>query len=159
MHAVVWENLEEYLAGTLEPADQREIEAHLNACEDCREELNGIEEVSHLVGSLREESGPEEVEWQPSPGFYAGVVRQVQAQAGRPSFSGLFSLDFVFGRRLVFASLVMLAMLGTYLVTREAEYSTGPSPDAIMAEQNSPGFASAPGHDNMLVTLTAYEQH
>lgn len=155
MHAVVMENLEEYLAGTLEPVESREIEAHLSACENCREELNGIEEVSQLFVSLREEA-----EWQPSPGFYAGVVRQVeQQQSVRPSFAGLFSLDFVFGRRLVFASLLMLAMLGTYLVSREGEYSTGPSPDTVMAEQNSPTFDSAPGRDNMLVTLTAYEQH
>ncbi len=153
MHAVVMENLEEYLAGTLEPADQRQFEAHLSACEDCREELNEMREVSQLFGSLREEE-----EWQPSPGFYAGVVRQVEAQAVRPSFASLFSLDFVFGRRLVFASLVMLAVLGSYLVTRETSYPTGPSPETVMAEQNSPRFDSRPAQDNMLVTLTAYEQ-
>jgi hypothetical protein len=101
----------------------------------------------------------QEEEWQPSPGFYAAVVRRVEEQAVRPSFAGLFSLDFVFGRRLVFASLVMLAVLGSYLVTREGEYPGGPSPESVMAEQNSPSFDSAPGHDNMLVTMTAYEQH
>jgi anti-sigma factor RsiW len=154
MHAVVMENLEEYLAGTLEPVDRREIEAHLSACENCREEMSGIEDVSQLFVSLRQEE-----EWQPSPGFYAGVVRRVEEQAVRPSFASLFSLDFVFGRRLAFASLVMLAVLGTYLVTREAEYQGGPSPESVMAEQNSPSFDSAPGHDNMLVTMTAYEQH
>ncbi|HTX36410.1 MAG TPA: zf-HC2 domain-containing protein [Bryobacteraceae bacterium] len=154
MHAVVVENLEEYLAGTLEPADRRAIEAHLNACEDCREEMSEMREVSRLFVSLR----PEE-EWQPSPGFYAGVVRRVEEQVVRPSFASLFSLDFVFGRRLVFASLVMLAVLGSYLVTRETEYVPGPSPETVMAEQNSPSFDSGPGRDNMLVTMTAYEQH
>ena len=112
-----------------------------------------MREVSQLFGSLRQEE-----EWQPSPGFYAGVVRQVEAQAVRPSFASLFSLDFVFGRRLVFASLVMLAVLGSYLVTRETSYPTGPSPETVMAEQNSPRFDSRPAQDNMLVTLTAYEQ-
>jgi anti-sigma factor RsiW len=154
MHAVVMENLEEYLAGTLEPADRREIEAHLNACENCREEIDQMQEVSQLFVSLR----PEE-EWQPSPGFYAGVVGRVGEQAVRPSFASLFSLNFVFGRRLVFASLVILAVLGSYLVTRESEYTSGPSPETIMAEQNSPTFDSGPAHDNMLVTMTAYEQH
>jgi len=155
MHAVVVENLEEYLAGTLEPADRREIEAHLSACEACREEMNGMREVSDLFVSLR----VDREEWPPSTGFYAGVVRRVEAQAAPTSFANLFSLDFVFGRRLVFASLVMLAILGAYLVSRESEYSGGPSPETVMAEQNSPGFDGKPAHDNMLVTMTAYEQH
>jgi anti-sigma factor RsiW len=153
MHAVVMENLEEYLAGTLEPADRREIEAHLSACEDCREEMSEMQEVSRMFVSLR----PEE-EWQPSPAFYAGVVQRVGEQAVRPSLASLFSFDFAFGRRLVFASLLMLAVLGSYLVTRETQYSTGPSPETVMAEQNSPLFDSGSAHDNMLVTLTAYEQ-
>ena len=115
MHAVVMDNLEEYLAGTLEPVDQRQVEGHLSTCEACREEMSEMQEVSQLFVSLRSEE-----EWQPSPGFYAGVVRNVEAQAAPVSFASLFSLDFVFGRRLVFASLVMLALLGRYLVSRES---------------------------------------
>jgi anti-sigma factor RsiW len=155
MHAVVMENLEEYLAGTLEPADRREIEAHLSACQECREELHEMQEVSSLFASLRHED-----RWEPSPGFYAGVVGQVEQQV-KPSFAGLglFNLDFAFGRRLAFASLVMLAVMGSYLVSRETSYPAGPSPDTIMAEQNAPNFDSGPGHDKMLVTMTAYEQH
>jgi hypothetical protein len=34
----------------------------------------------------------------------------------------------------------------------------GPSPDTIMAQQESPAFDSAPAQDGMLATLTAYEQ-
>jgi anti-sigma factor RsiW len=159
MHAVVVENLEEYLAGTLEPADRREIEAHLNVCGSCREEVTEMREVSSLFVTLRAPEVDLE-EWQPSPGFYAGVARHVAAEAQPVSFfASLFSLDFVFGRRLVFASLVMLAILGTYLVSRESSYSGGPSPETVMAEENSPSFDLKPAHDNMLVTMTAYEQH
>jgi hypothetical protein len=50
-----------------------------------------------------------------------------------------------------------LAVLGSYLVTRETGYAGGPSPEAVMAQQNSPAFDSASAPDNMLVTLTAYE--
>ena len=153
MHAVVMENLEEYLAGTLEPADRREIEAHLSACEDCREEMSEMQEVSRMFVSLR----PEE-EWQPSPGFYAGVVDRLEVQVARPWLASWFSLDFVFGRRLAFAALVMFAVLGSYLVTRETSYPTGPSPASLMAQENSPQFDSGSGHDHMLVTMTAYEQ-
>jgi predicted anti-sigma-YlaC factor YlaD len=37
MHAVVMESLEEFLAGALDPATQREIETHLGTCQVCRE--------------------------------------------------------------------------------------------------------------------------
>ena len=153
MHAVVMDSLEEYLSGTLEPAVARTIEAHLGACNACREAVRSMQDVSQVFGSLRsDEAVP------PSAGFYAGVAQRVEALRPAPSFAGLLALDFVFGRRLVFASLMMLAVMGTYLVSREAEYPTGPSPEAVMAQQESPAFDSAPAQDNMLVTLTAYEQ-
>ena len=53
MHAVVMESLEEFLAGTLEPLERRAIEAHLGNCAACREELQGMEDLSLLFGSLR----------------------------------------------------------------------------------------------------------
>ena len=59
----------------------------------------------------------------------------------------------------MFASLLTLAALGSYFVSSEIEYQGGPSPEAVMAQQDSPTFESAPAQDNMLVTLTAYEQH
>lgn len=154
MHAVVMDSLEEYLSGTLEPAVERSIEAHLSTCKACREEVRSMQDVSQLFVSFRAEDAPV-----PSGGFFAGVMQRVEAQRPAPSFASLFALDFVFGRRLVFASLMMLAVLGTYLVSRETEYPTGPSPEAVMAQQESPAFDSAPAQDNMLVTLTAYEQH
>ena len=154
MHAVVMDSLEEYLSGTLEPAGQRKIEAHLSACKTCRQEVAEMQDVSLLFGSLRTEEALEP----PSAGFFAAVMQQVGELRPAPSFANLFTLDFAFGRRLVFASLVMLAVLGSYLVSREAEY-TGPGPEAVMAQEESPAFHAAAGPDNMLVTLTAYEQH
>jgi anti-sigma factor RsiW len=154
MHAVVMENLEEFLAGALEPAAQRVVKVHLSTCKMCREEIQIMQDVSQLFVSLRSD----EV-FDPSPGFFAGVRQQVDDRRAVPTFAGLFAMDFAFGRRLVFASLLTLAVLGTYLVSTEIEYPTGPSPEAVMAEQDSPTFESAPARDNMLVTLTAYEQH
>lgn len=155
MHAVLMDSLEEYLSGTLEPAELRVVEAHLSTCELCREEVLGMQQVSLLFGSLR----PEETV-SPSPQFYSRIVEQVQTSRRRPvpSFASFFALDFAFGRRLVFASLLTLAAFGTYLVTHEAGIARqGMSPDAVMAQQNSPGFDSDHAPDNMLVTLTAYE--
>jgi|SRR5579871_331705 len=156
MHSVVMESLEEYLAGALEPAAQRKVEAHLSTCEDCREELGSMHEISQLFGSLRPEEALEALE--PTPAFYARVVETIGThKAATPSFASLFALDFAFGRRLVFASLLTLAVLGSYLVSRETAYIPGPSPQSVMAQQESPAFDSGPASENMLVTLTAYE--
>ncbi len=154
MHAVVMDSLEDYLSGTLEPAVTRSIEAHLSTCKACRDEVRSMQDVSQLFGALQAEETLEA-----SPGFYAGVVACVEAQEQpAPSFAGLFSLDFAFARRVAFASLMMLAVLGTYLVTHEVESPASPWPEAVMAQQESPAFESAPAPDNMLVTLTAYEE-
>ncbi|HLK68571.1 MAG TPA: zf-HC2 domain-containing protein [Bryobacteraceae bacterium] len=154
MHVVVMDSLEEYLAGMLEPATQRKIEAHLSACKMCREEIHSMQDVSSLFGALRSDEM-----FEPSTNFYAGVRQQIAESKPAPSFAGIFAMDFALGRRLVFASLITLAVLGSYLVSSEIEYQAGPSPAAIMAEQDSPSFDAAPARDNMLVTLTAYEQH
>src|SRR5947207_2483134 len=131
MHAVVMESLEEYLSGALEPATHREIEAHLSTCPLCREEIQSMQDVSQLFVSLRSEEALSGETWEPSPGFYAGVMRGVGERKATPSFAGLFALDFAFGRRIVFASLLTLAVLGSYLVTRESGYPGGPSPEAV----------------------------
>jgi len=155
MHAVVMSGLEEYLSGVLEPAGEREIEAHLNTCPMCREEIRSIQDISQLFVSLRSEEVSE-----PSPRFFAGVMRELgERRAAAPSFAGFFGLDLAFARRVAFASLLTLAVLGGYLVSRETGIPGGPSPEAVMAQQDSPSFDSAPARDNMLVTLTAYERH
>jgi len=126
------------------------------ACESCREEVRGMQEVSGLFGSLRSE----EV-FESSPGFLTTVMRQVgNRRESVRSLPGFLGLDFNFGRRLVFASLVTLAVLGGYLVSHESDYlvNSGVSPEALLAQEDSPGFVSGPAQDNMLATLTAYDR-
>ena len=153
MHSVVKDSLEEYLSGTLEPAGQRGIEAHLSTCEGCREELVGMQDIAELFGSLQSEEAME-----PAAGFYARVMQEVGGRQAVPSFSGFFSLDLAFGRRMVFACLLTLAVLGSYLVVSEGGYAGSLSPEAVMAQQNNPAFDSEQGQDNMLVTLAAYDE-
>jgi hypothetical protein len=98
-----------------------------------------------------------EEELAPAPGFYARVMRQVGDRHAVPSFAGFFALDFAFGRRLVFASLLTLAVLGSFLVSYEGEYPTGLSPETVMAQQDSPAYDNARAQENMLATMTAYE--
>jgi anti-sigma factor RsiW len=150
MHSVVMESLEEYLSGALTPAARRGIEAHLDHCTDCRGEVRGMLEISQLFGSLHaEEAIP------PRAGFYAGVMRKVEAARPAPAFSSLFGLDFSFGRRLAFGSLLTLAVLGSYFVSREIDYSPGPSPEFVMAQDHT---NAGPGRDQMLLTLTSYDE-
>jgi anti-sigma factor RsiW len=145
MHQVIVESLEEYLSGILTPVAQRQFDAHLEICAECSRELNGMLEMSGLFQTLR---APAEVIVPAS--FYSRVVAQVN-RAQAPSFWSLFSLDAAFGRRVVFASLLTLAVLGSFLVSRETGYSPGPaSPEAVMAEHTT-------NRDTMLVTLTTYE--
>ena len=151
MHAVVMESLEGYLSGTLKPAAHRDIEAHLSICEPCRQELAGVQEISQLFGAVKTDESIE-----PAPGFYARVMQEVGGRKAVPAFASFFNLDLAFARRLVFASLLMLAALGSYLVSREAEYPTGPSPDVVMAQQEST-LDAAPAHEAMLATMTTYE--
>ena len=154
MHAVVMDSLEEYLAGSLEPADERAIETHLIACDTCREQVRGMQNVSQLFGSLRSEEL-----FESSPAFLANVMREVGGRWAVRSFPGFLGLDLAFGRRLVFASLVTLAVLGGYLVSHESNgLISGVSPEALLAQQDSPTFSSGPAQDNMLATLTAYDR-
>jgi anti-sigma factor RsiW len=146
------ESLEGYLSGTLKPAAHRDIEAHLSICEPCRQEVAGMQEISRLFGAMAVQES-----FEPAPGFYARVIREVGGRKAVPAFAAFFNLDLAFARRLVFASLLMLAALGSYLVSREAEYPSGPSPDAVMAQQESTQFETAPAHEAMLATMTTYE--
>jgi anti-sigma factor RsiW len=152
MHSVVMENIEEFLAGTLEPAEHDALEAHLRSCVLCREEVRGMQSVSLLFGSLRAEAA-----FEPAPGFYARVIQRAEEAKPASFFGGIFALDTIFGRKLVFSSLLTLGVLGGYLVSRESSYMAGPTPDAIMAQQTQPAFDSAPAPESMLITLTNYE--
>ena len=152
MHTVVVNSLEEYLSGTLAPAARRDIEVHLSACERCQEELSGMQNLSGLFSSLQCEET-----WEPAAGFHVRVMQRVGESKMVPALAGFFVLDLAFVRRLAFTSLLTLGILGSYLVMREGEYPTGPSPEAVMAQQDSPAFDSARAQDNMLVTMTTYE--
>jgi anti-sigma factor RsiW len=152
MHAAVMESLEEYLSGSLNSVARQRVEAHLDQCEICREEIAAMEDVSGLFESLDSDEAIE-----PAPGFYARLMQRVDERKPAPSLANLFAFDLAIGRRLAFACLLTLAVMGTYLVSRETGYSASPSAETIMAQQDSPSFDSVPGHDAMLLTLTAYE--
>jgi anti-sigma factor RsiW len=146
MHAVIVDDVEEYLAGTLPPSSQRRFQAHLETCGKCSREVQEIRELNALLASLKPGAATE-----PAPGFVARVMQDV-AMRPAPSLWSPFG-DFAFGRRVVFASLLTLAVLGTVLVSRETAYAPAPTtPEAVMANDQG-----SPTADRMLVTLAAYE--
>jgi len=145
MHQVILDRLEEYLAGT---PSSREFTVHLESCPECRTEVSEMRELSSALAALR---SPEEIA--PRAGFYARVSGRIEQQQRPRSLATLFWLDPVFGKRVVFASVMTLAVLGSYLITRETDYSAGPpNPEAVMAQQ-----APAQDPDVMLATLASYE--
>jgi anti-sigma factor RsiW len=146
MHAVIFNDFEEYLSGQLPPWALDRFQAHLETCGECRREVDEIRESAGLLRSLKPTLAVD-----PPPSFVARVMQAIAEQAA-PSFWSLLG-DFAFGRRVVFAALLMLAVLGTVLVSREGAYAPNPTtPEAVMADAG--GFTNA---DQMLVTLANYE--
>jgi len=149
MHSLIEDGLEDFLAGTACPERVR-IEAHLKECAQCRKEVDEMKEMSALFAALRSDDPPV-----PSPGFYARVTNRIEQSQPVSFWSSV--LEPVFGKRLALASLLVLATLGTVLVSRETEeYVTGPSPEMVMAvEKDAPVSMD---RDQMLYTLVSHNQ-
>ena len=150
MHDVAVNELEKHLAGNASPV----FHAHLAACQECRAEVESIARVSGLLAELRPqpESAPE-----PSPFFYTRVASGIIGHRNDAGWS-LLSPGAAFFRRIAFASLLMLAGLGSYLVTREGSFS-GTDAAAIMAQHDvTTVHAESSDRDLMLVTLASYRE-
>jgi len=155
MHQPMQDGLEDYLAGAADSGNRLRIEAHLRECAECREEVTLMKEMSDMFSSLRSPAPPD-----PAPGFYARVTTLIEKRQQPPAFWGIF-FEPVFCKRLALASLLLLASLGTMLMSRESEeYAVGPSPEMILAVEDSPVFASGPAmdRDQMLFTLASHKQ-
>ena len=112
-----------------------------------------MKEMSALFASLRSPDPP-----QPSPGFYARVASHIEKQQPESFWAAI--LEPAFGRRVALACLLVLATLGTVLMTRETEYATGPSPEMILAVERDAPVESTPlvDRDQMLFTLASHQQ-
>jgi hypothetical protein len=71
---------------------------------------------------------------------------------------GLFSPGAAFFRRVAFASLLLLAGLGSFLVTRESS-AGGADAATIMAQHDlNSAHSESSDRDRILVTLASYRQ-
>ncbi|MBY0505243.1 MAG: hypothetical protein K2X03_15120 [Bryobacteraceae bacterium] len=121
MHTIIENELENYLvAKPLSAA----FHAHLGECADCRESLALFSEASRLVRTLRVETD-EAAALELSPGFYARVLQKIEAEE-KPSVWDIFLQPF--GRKLVFASLALFAVM-----TAAIFWPAGPEPEVIAA--------------------------
>jgi anti-sigma factor RsiW len=154
MHHVMEDGLEDFLAGAADRESRIRIEAHLRECAECRQEVELMREMSELFSSLRSPDPPV-----PSPDFYVRVSNRIEEQRPSPFWAAF--MEPVFGRRLALASLLLLATLGTVLMSRETqEYAVGPSPETILAvEQDAPPISDPlMDRDQMLFTLASHTQ-
>ncbi len=154
MHEIVRDYLEEHLRSKGTPDRLHDFHAHLSVCGPCRETVKRMEETSQLFDVLRLRT-----EQEPGPGFYARVMSRIDTEK-RPSAWSLL-LDPVFGKRLVYASLTVVVLLGTYMYSSEnAEMATAASPEAMLSSQAS-SAAVAPAtegdRDVILVNLATYK--
>ena len=106
MHREIRDHIENVLAGS-----QPE---HLASCEECRGEIQGMQEHSQLLRELRP---PEGFVAEPRAGFYARVMERIEAE-GPISIWNIF-IESAFGRRIAVASMALAILLGVYLVTSE----------------------------------------
>jgi hypothetical protein len=111
-----------------------------------------MKDLSEMFSTLRSPDPPA-----PSPAFYARVTTLIEKQAPESLWASF--LEPVFGRRLALACLLLMATLGTVLMTRETEYAAGPTPEMILAvERAAPDLQAGLDRDQMLFTLASHKQ-
>ncbi|HLJ47221.1 MAG TPA: hypothetical protein VKU01_14490 [Bryobacteraceae bacterium] len=164
MHQPVRDNLEEHLRG-IEKEYRKpvpgEMQEHLAACEDCMAELKTVESHAAAIRSLR--AGAVE----PRAGFYARVMNRIDETRAKASIWSAF-LEPVFARRIIYASLALVLLLGTYLVSSDSVDQSLPQSQPTMAitQQDQKtvdadfenGTVAQQQRDAVLVNLASYQE-
>jgi hypothetical protein len=154
MHDVIVDELERHLSGNA----SRAFYDHLAACGECRGEVAQMDEVSALFREMRP-AEPSAANPAPVPplGFYNRVAYRIIEQQQKEAW-GLFSPGAAFFRRIAFASLLLLAGLGSFLISRESSFG-GTDAATIMAQHDPVAeHSDSSDRDRMLVTLATYRQ-
>ena len=159
MHDIVIEELERHLSGNA----SRAFYAHLEICAVCRADVAEMDGVSLLMRELRPAAEGQGLDFldgpvEPGLGFYNRVSNRIIEHERKEAW-GLFAPGAAFFRRMAFASLLTLAALGGFLVTREAGFIdlTGSDAASIMAQHDPiADHTESSDRDRMLVTLATY---
>ena len=154
MHDIAIDELERHLSGNASGA----FYAHLAVCEECRTEVAEMNQLSVLFQEFRadlNEPAPE-----PRLGFVSRTELEIVEHHKKEAW-GILAPSVVFFRRMAFASLMLLAGLGSYLITHETEYAEpfGADAAAIMAQHDpSVDHAESSDRDRLMVTLSNYHE-
>jgi predicted anti-sigma-YlaC factor YlaD len=148
MHREIRNHIEDVLRGGETLKNARE---HLAQCDECRTEMQGMQEQTELIRELR---APEEFVADLRPGFYARVLERIEAE-GPISIWNLF-IESAFGRRIAVASLALAMLIGVYLVTseRSAEETTM----ALQSQQAATEQTIVAGEDAPAREITRVDQ-
>ncbi len=150
-HDIVMEQFEQHLEGTA----SRAFYQHLDACPPCREEVERMAEMSGVLRNFR--LGPDTVPAVPSLGFYNRVAGQIVEKETRSAW-GLFSPGVAFFRRIAFASLLVLAALGSYLISSETGFDSEDAVSIMAQHDSAADHAAAADRDRLLVTMATYHE-
>lgn len=157
LHDIVMDELETHLSGGgVSKRASRAFYAHLEACEPCHAEVAELDSLSVLLRELRPDAAEELPVPEPSLGFYNRVRYRIVADQQKEAW-GLFSPGAAFFRRIAFASLLLLAGLGSFLVSRESSFR-GTDAATFMAQHDPVADHSEADRDRMLVTLANYHE-
>jgi|YNPBryunderm2012_1023409.scaffolds.fasta_scaffold00047_31 anti-sigma factor RsiW len=150
MHQVIRERLEELLAGTWQPDST--VELHLEACVECRREVEGYRKLTQWMRTLRCEH-----EMAPAPGFYNRVWERVEARRRTSVWTAL--LDPAFAWRLAAGSLIALLLIGSFVLMHQAE-PPEPAVTIIAVQEHPSDLGMDPDRDRqtVLVTLATYRE-
>ena len=161
MHRVIQDRLEEVLDSVRAGKLSGELTVHLDQCAECRREIESMDQQARLLRRLRPQA-----EAEPRAGFYARVLERIELQ-GPVSVWNLF-FDSMFGRRIAFASLALMLLLGVYLVSTEQSSDLAPivAQDTmdlfpgpvmpVMADEDQPSVMLTGAQDSMLVNLVTF---
>ena len=155
MHGFIREELENLVASDQTKADCRELAEHLDVCSECSAELKCMRHHAELLKTLR---ANEELE--PSPGFYARVLQRIEERTKDSIWA--FFIYSPFGKRLVYASLTLAVLLGTYVVSRESGDGHLNASDSTAVVQQADEETPVTGNqsqqrDAVLVNFASYE--
>jgi len=160
LHDIVMDELETHLSGGgISKRASRAFYAHLEACEPCRTEVAELDGLSLLLRELRSDAAGTSDDLpvaEPSLGFYNRVRYRIVADQQKEAW-GLFSPGAAFFRRVAFASLLLLAGLGSFLVSRESSFR-GTDAATFMAQHDPVADHSDADRERMLVTLANYHE-
>jgi len=107
----VWEQVDDYLRGLLEPEAGRHLEQHVEGCRSCGKALREAQIArSYLQWLQRRDGSPE-----PSPAFYSKVREAIEKRKGTGWFSDLVAaLHPRLAYPLFFLATLLMAWTLTY---------------------------------------------